>query len=405
MLNMLKTFVQIGAGNIGRSFIGQIFAQNNHKVIFIEKNRQLVNSLNQTQSYTIIIKQDHKADEIITVNQITAVCSDDFKEAVKVLSDSDIAATSVGVAAIPAIMPIIAAALEKRLQNHPAKPLDIIIAENIRNASGIFINELQKYLPENFPLKSVCGLIETSIGKMVPLMPKDIQEKEPLLLWAEPYNQLILSKRGFKNQIPSIPQFKLVDNIRAFVDRKLFIHNLGHAAAAYLGYKYMPESQYIYEVLENVSIYRRVRRCMQQSAFALNCEYPEDLSLSELEEHIDELIDRFQNKSLGDTIYRVGRDIYRKLDHDDRIIGALLMAQKHSIRANSIVEVLLAGFHFHKADSTGRLFSHDEKYWSKEYRSWIKSLLMNVCHLQDSAKKEAELIHMILDESLHESVM
>jgi mannitol-1-phosphate 5-dehydrogenase len=46
------------------------------------------------------------------------------------------------------------------------------------------------------------GLVETSIGKMVPIMPQDIQDKDCLLVFAEPYNTLILDKKAFKIRFP-----------------------------------------------------------------------------------------------------------------------------------------------------------------------------------------------------------
>jgi len=75
---------------------------------------------------------------------------------------------------------------------------------------------------------------------------------------------------------------------------------------------------FIYEALEVPGIYKTVRECMKQSAVALNGVYPNDLTLPDLQNHIDDLLFRFQNKSLGDTIFRVGRDLYRKLDKNER---------------------------------------------------------------------------------------
>ena len=44
------------------------------------------------------------------------------------------------------------------------------------------------------------GLIETSIGKMVPIMTTAEQMKDPLVVYAEPYNTLILDGKGFRDQ-------------------------------------------------------------------------------------------------------------------------------------------------------------------------------------------------------------
>ena len=38
----MKTFVQFGAGNIGRSFIGRLFAEAGYKVIFVDVDRELI---------------------------------------------------------------------------------------------------------------------------------------------------------------------------------------------------------------------------------------------------------------------------------------------------------------------------------------------------------------------------
>jgi len=41
--------------------------------------------------------------------------------------------------------------------------------------------------------------------------------------------------------------------------------------------------------------------------------YPEEFSAKDLVDHIDDLLYRFQNKVLGDTIFMVGCDLMRKL--------------------------------------------------------------------------------------------
>ena len=54
--------------------------------------------------------------------------------------------------------------------------------------------------------------------------------------------------------------------------------------------------------------------------------YPDEFTLNDLTEHIDDLLTRFQNVALGDTVYRVGCDLMRKLGPDDRLAGAITQA-------------------------------------------------------------------------------
>src|SRR5690606_24195602 len=116
----------------------------------------------------------------------------------------------------------IAEGLKIRYSAAPDSPLDIILAENMRSAAEFVKNELVKYLPEGFPVDSYVGLIETSIGKMVPIMPLAELEKDPLVIFAEPYNTLILDAKAFRNPIPDVAGLAPKSNIKAWVDRKAF---------------------------------------------------------------------------------------------------------------------------------------------------------------------------------------
>ena len=203
------------------------------------------------------------------------------------------------------------------------------------------------------------GLIETSIGKMVPIMTTADQMKDPLVVYAEPYNTLILDGKGFRNKIPDIEGLAPKENIKAWVDRKAFIHNLGHATAAYAGYHYHPEAVYLYEVLDDNKVYAFVREVMLQSAIILSSLYPDDFSISELEEHIDDLISRFRSRYLRDTIYRVGNDLRRKLSVGDRFMGAIHMAIQTGKPYDKILKAMSYGFLFAARGEDGTVFPSD----------------------------------------------
>jgi mannitol-1-phosphate 5-dehydrogenase len=124
----------------------------------------------------------------------------------------------------------------------------------MRNADMIVIEGLLHELGKDYPVDELVGLIETSIGKMVPIMPKEVQERDILRLYAEPYNKLILDKKAFKSPIPPVLGLAPKDSIKAWVDRKSYIHNFGHVAAAYAGFLFNSSQQYSFEVLANPNI-------------------------------------------------------------------------------------------------------------------------------------------------------
>jgi mannitol-1-phosphate 5-dehydrogenase len=136
---------------------------------------------------------------------------------------------------------------------------------------------------------------------------------------------------------------------------------------------------------------------MEEAAAALHAEYPADLSREDLEVHIDDLLDRFRNRALGDTVYRVGRDLNRKLGKNDRLVGAMLLAEKHSLPYAGIVEAVKAGFTFHKTDEEGRLFPGDEEFAQRIFPKGTEHILDEVCGLDAAVPAEAEVRKHLLE--------
>jgi len=390
-----KKMLQFGAGNIGRSFIGQLFSRSRYEVVFVDINKELVKELNKKRKYKLAIKRNELPDEIILIENVRAINGGDKEAVIREIADADIVATAVGKHALPQIVPVIAQGLQLRYKKRRKNPLDIIIAENIRNGADYLRKELENFLPEEYPFDELVGLIESSIGKMVPLMKEEDKKKDLLWVFAEPYNTLIVDKKGFKNPLPQVMDLWAVENIKAYVDRKLFIHNLGHSASAYFGYQYDSEMTFIYEALEVPGIYETVRECMKQSAVALNRTYPKDLALQDLQNHIDDLLFRFQNKSLGDTIFRVGRDLYRKLDKNERLVGPMLLAQIQGTPYNKIKRAFYTAIDFKAKDQKGEMYPSDKIFFRREYPKGLENILRSVCHLSSYQEEEAKIMKEI----------
>ena len=370
-----KKLVLFGAGKIGRSFIAQLFSRGGFEVVFIDINEKIIEALNRQRSYKVVIKDIN--DKKLTVNNVRGVLSCNSEKVVEELVGSTIVAVSVGKSAIKHIIPLIAKGVIERYQKDNL-PLDIIIAENMRNAGAYMLDELRKYLPVDYPVNKMIGLVESSIGKMVPIMPQEEIEKDILQVYAEPYNTLILDKKAFKNSVPEIEGLALKNNMAAWMDRKLFIHNLGHAAAAYYGFYKCPDKKYIYEVLDNVEVRFFTLIVMEQAAEVLLREYPEEFTMADLLCHIEDLVTRFRNKALGDTVFRVGSDLQRKLGKDDRVVGAIRLAQKNGCNYEKFLEVLVYGLQFRATNEMNQMFPGDIDIASLLDKN-ITDVLTNIC--------------------------
>ena len=162
---------------------------------------------------------------------------------------------------------------------------------------------------------------------MVPPLSPEERAGDPLLIAVEPYCQLPVDKEAFRGGIPDIKGLVPYAPFSFYIRRKLFVHNMGHAICAYLGWQRGYE--YIYEAVADDRIKSTAQAAMDGSATALSKEYgvPE----SELKDHVRDLLSRFGNKALRDTTTRVGADPVRKLRRDDRLVGAALYCMEQGL--------------------------------------------------------------------------
>jgi len=375
----MKKLVLFGAGKIGRSFIGQLFSKSGYEVVFIDINPVVIDEMNKRHEYKVFIKGNK--EEVIIVNNIRGVLGTQKELVIEEVATADIIATSVGQQGLPHILPNIAAGLLKRKHLKGDLPLDIILAENLRNADQYVKSELKKILPIDYSIENLVGFVETSIGKMVPIMPKAEEEKDVLQVFAEAYNTLILDKKAFKNSIPEVTGLAPKDNMKAWVDRKAFVHNFGHAAVSYLGFMYNPAFVYLYEALAVNEIKAFVRKVMLQSSEILMAKYPGEFTIQQLTEHTDDLIERFENKALGDTIFRVGCDLPRKLSKNDRIVSVILDGISLHKPVENILFVLVAGLYFKAVNESGNMFPSDIDFHKDLMGENLISVLNKYCGL------------------------
>jgi len=382
--------LQIGAGKIGRSFIGPLFARAGYRIVFVDNNERLVARLNHAKAYNVITQFGDGTRTTHEVGNVSGIHTADREAVVEAISEASIVCTAVGANHLHHVWPLLAAGLLARV-HRGAGPLDILFAENARRISRQAAAALTPLLPAGFPLNDCCGLVDTSIGKMVPHMTDADLRRDPLQLIAEPYNTLIVDRCGFRAPIPRCRDLLAVDPIDAYVDRKLYLHNLGHAATAYLAHRVDPSLSYVWEAVADARIGPLVRDAMAESAEALLATYPNVFTASDLRSHIEELFERFANRALGDTLQRVGCDLARKLHRDERVVGPMLLAARHGRQIDRLVDVFYAALSFRICDAAACCWQEDIDLLEHYERYGVEWILTNITQLQ-------------IDDPLHECV-
>lgn len=368
--------VMYGGGNIGRGFIGALFANSGYEVAFVDVVDDVINTLNREHTYPVrIVKGDSHED--IDVTNVSAVDGKDAMAVAEAIADADIMATAVGVNVLKFIIPNIVEGLRLRKERN-LPPFNIIICENLNDANKIIEGMIKERLndEEIVWFDENIGLVEAAIGRMVPIQTEEMKDGNPLRVCVESYGYLPVDKDAFKGEIPEIKNMVPFAPFDFFVKRKLFVHNMGHAITAYLGD--LLGIEYIYEAIDNDDVYIIVKGAMEESARALSKKY--DVPLGDILLHRINLLDRFTNAALRDTCDRVGREPARKLSPKDRLIGSSSLAFEMGVTPAYIAIGAAAG-----------LF----RYMNEEEDKTItaSAVIENVCELD----KNSELATLILE--------
>ena len=310
--------VMYGGGNIGRGFIGTLFSASGFETVFVDVVDAVVNTLNTEHNYPVrILSNDGHKD--IEVTNVSAVDGKNADLVAETIASADIMATAVGVNVLKFIVPNIAEGIRRRM-NRNGGPLDIIICENLMDANKVIEGMLKALLTEEEKVwfDENIGLVEASIGRMVPVQTEEMKDGNPMRVCVEGYGYLPVDKAAFKGEIPAIKNMVPFEPFDFYIKRKLYVHNMGHATCAYLGD--LLGLEYIYESIDRDEVYAVVRLAMQESAMALSKRY--EVPLESIMCHIDDLLVRFTNVALKDTCKRVGGDPARKLSAHDRLVGS-----------------------------------------------------------------------------------
>ena len=373
--------IHFGAGRIGRSFIGQLFSRAGWDVVFVDVERKIIDELNRRGRYRVEVRD--KRSYVIIVENVRGVHADDMEDVSAEIEGADLLSTAVGKSALPELAEPIASGIMKRYEKNPKKPIDIILCENMRDSARFFSETIAGHLPAGFPIESYIGFVETSIGKMVPLMSMEERKKDPLLVYAERYNTLIVDRKGFKGEVPRVQGIEPKTHMKAWVDRKLYIHNLGHAVLAYISYALFPDCRYIWQAVSKPQLLTITKRAMWEAGRALIKQYPLEFDRESIGSHIDDLLERFKNRALGDTVYRVGMDLRRKLSPDDRLIGAVKLCAKQGVRPVYISLGVAAAMFFRAVSEDESVLEQDLSFFDEELSRGLDYVLTHVCGLED----------------------
>lgn len=333
----MKKAIQFGAGNIGRGFIGALLSKAGYHVVFADVNEEIISKINEDKCYTIHVMDvacyDEKVENISGVISTSEAILEEIKQA-------EIITTAVGPVVLPRIASTLANGIKLRKSEGITIPLNIIACENAIKASSQLEEEIKKYLEEEelAYLEEFVGFPNCSVDRIVP----PVKSENILDVVVEGFYEWNVERSAFKGEIPEIAGMNLADNLMAYIERKLFTLNTGHAITAYFGY--LKGYETVDESIKDEVIYDFVKKAMIESGQGLieKYQFDEETHLK----YIDKIINRFKNPYLKDDVARVGREPLRKLNENDRLIKPLMTARGYDLNTDHLLLGVGAVLHY-----------------------------------------------------------
>ena len=334
----MKQAIMIGAGNIGRGFIGALLEKSGYHVTFADVAENLISAINERKSYTVHIQDKECAQW--TVTNISGISSAGPELVDAIAGDCELITTAVGLRILPIVAKPIAAGIKARKAAGSTQILNVVACENAIRGTSQLRDAVYSNL-EGADLdyaKEYVGFADCAVDRIVP----KASFENPLDVAVEQYTEWDVEKGGWKGELPDIQGLGWVDNLDAYLERKLFTLNSGHAICAYLGT--LKGCKTIVESIADPAIGHLVHQAMWESGEGLIKKFGFDPDAHHA--YIERIFARFQNPFLADETARVAREPIRKLAPTDRLIKPLTTAWSYGLPVDHLIFGAAAALHF-----------------------------------------------------------
>ena len=330
--------LHFGAGKIGRGFIGALLRQSGYSVVFADALPQVVDAINCEGGYNTHLLDSQKV--VQRIDGVSALlASSDL--AVQKVAEVDVITTAVSMSRLADVAAVIARGLERRFAVGTTTPLNILCCENGIRATSHLRTLVAELIDLNVVGQNV-GFVDCCVDRIVPI----ITMENLLDVAVEPYFEWCIDHTAVVGQLPTLTAAHFVDDIDAYVSRKLFTLNTAHCTTAYLGahkgYKY------IHEAICDAEIRAIVSGVMRECSLALERKF--SLPMDEQMSYAETILSRFANAHLGDTVARVSRDPKRKLSPQLYFSYPIAMALECGVAVDYLATAVAAAIAFRSND-------------------------------------------------------
>jgi mannitol-1-phosphate 5-dehydrogenase len=321
MHNGTKNVLIIGAGATGRGHVAQLAVESGCTVTFLDSDKGLCTLLRSAGEYTVRLVSGHT--RTVRIGGFRVLHTSEAEGISAALRDCGIVFTAVCPGNLRDAAETMRDPFTGWLKNAGRGDFkNVLCCENMNHSSTTF----RDFLLEGFPaalrekLEQHVGFADTMVARVV------AKPSDPLSLLGEEYSEWTADRTAFRGPaLPEIRTLDLVDDQARFLQRKLYIHNTGHATLGYLGF--LKGHTYIHEAAQDPQVMAACEKAIEESGWAIEKEY--GFSPEVIRAYRSALTEKCVSPELPDEIVRVVREPIRKLGREERFLGPIRLMLAH----------------------------------------------------------------------------
>lgn len=383
---MAKKVVLFGAGATGRGHVGLLAWQAGFELVLVEKRPDLVDALRKAGRYTVRLYGGEGSSgpgsyHEVQVSSFRVYPAEEREAIAAEIADADLVLTAVFDQNLPDVALTLALATAACRRAGRERSLNVIACENMMDSSSNLGKHVRSRLAgeDLAALDRLFGFPDCMISRVVPR-----PEPDPLLIITEDYNEWTARAEAFKGAKPAgLDALELVDNQTARLERKLFIHNGGHAVCGYVGFH--RGCQFIHEAVADPVVLQHVAGALDELGEVIRRKH--GFSAESIDAYKRDLGRRGAVPEMRDEVQRVVRDPIRKLSPKERLVAPALLAVDYGLPRTWIVRGIVAALKYrHPSDAQSLQLAQ------KLEQDGLPSVLSEVCGLPASTPLQAEIL-------------
>jgi mannitol-1-phosphate 5-dehydrogenase len=354
---MSNKVVVFGAGATGRGHVGLLAWQAGCELVFVDQRADLIACLQQAGQYVVRLygtaASAGQPSQEVCVRGFQAFRSEQRQVICDHIAGATLVLTAVFDHNLADVAETLALAVRACRTRGRTTPLNCIACENMMDSSSTLGKHVRTHLkgPDLEYCERYWGFPDCMISRVVPR-----PEPDPLVIVTEDYNEWTARAEAFKGERPpELAALELVNNQTARLERKLFIHNGGHAICGYVGFH--RHWAYVHEALQDTVVAQHVWGALDELGEVVRRKH--GFSAESIDAYKNDLARRGAIAEMRDAILRVVRDPIRKLSPRERLVAPAMLAVEYGLPRRWIVQGIVAALRYHHSNDPQSLALSD----------------------------------------------